>query len=110
MITDTKTNVSYKRGVCENCGEVDVIDRCSGCQRVFYCNTKCQASHWKKHIEQCLLHRVYNEKFDTCSICIQQIYNVSAKTLTNCNHTYHTYCINKWLIKNHTCPMCRNDL
>mmetsp|Transcript_21249 Transcript_21249/g.62044 ORF Transcript_21249/g.62044 Transcript_21249/m.62044 type:complete len:88 (+) Transcript_21249:101-364(+) len=26
-----------------------------------------------------------------------------------CNHAFHIHCIMKWLEKNTTCPMCRQD-
>ncbi len=40
-----------------------------------------------------------------CVICLENI-NGNKKTL-QCGHTFHTKCIQKWLKKNKTCPICR---
>lgn len=40
-----------------------------------------------------------------CPICFQKIYH-DLKT-TPCSHCYHSRCIDKWFIKNTTCPVCR---
>ncbi len=43
-----------------------------------------------------------------CSICLESfIINESDVCKTQCNHMYHKDCINKWLIKNRSCPKCR---
>jgi len=41
-----------------------------------------------------------------CSICFENISESSKKAL-NCEHTFHTTCINTWLLENNTCPLCR---
>ncbi len=45
-----------------------------------------------------------------CSIC-QQVYKEKeyAREL-KCKHVYHKKCIDKWLKKNPSCPICRHDL
>jgi|MDTG01.5.fsa_nt_gb hypothetical protein len=40
-----------------------------------------------------------------CPICLVED-NVVRHTL-KCNHTFHLHCIDRWLLKNRTCPMCR---
>lgn len=46
---------------------------------------------------------------DDCSICLEEISarNTGLTELT-CGHKYHPRCIGKWLIKNPSCPECRN--
>ncbi|KAK1261834.1 NEP1-interacting protein 1 [Acorus gramineus] len=46
-----------------------------------------------------------------CSVCLQdfQIGEV-ARCLPQCQHLYHLSCIDGWLIRHGTCPMCRRDL
>jgi len=41
-----------------------------------------------------------------CSICMEMIERTDKKTL-NCNHDFHTDCVNRWLTSNNTCPLCR---
>ncbi len=40
-----------------------------------------------------------------CPICHEED-NVVRHTL-KCNHTFHLHCIDRWLLKNRTCPICR---
>ena len=43
-----------------------------------------------------------------CSICMENKSNLARKFY--CGHYYHIKCIDKWLINNKTCPMCRRNL
>lgn len=47
----------------------------------------------------------YENNYEKCSICMQDISN-NSKTLI-CNHIYHRHCINIWLSNANTCPVCR---
>jgi hypothetical protein len=40
-----------------------------------------------------------------CPIC-HETDTVVRHTL-DCNHTFHLHCIDRWLLKNRTCPLCR---
>ena len=42
-----------------------------------------------------------------CPIC-QEL--TSTPKTTSCNHTFCTGCLDRWLISNHTCPMCRTQI
>jgi hypothetical protein len=58
---------------------------------------------------------------NTCAICLSALYlcdksnpmkvfaNEDIKRL-DCDHLYHTRCIEQWLDKNEICPLCRNRL
>ena len=52
-----------------------------------------------------------NMILDECLICMDN-YKVGefVRNLSNCNHCYHKKCIDKWLKKNGSCPICRNWL
>lgn len=41
-----------------------------------------------------------------CSICFEKI-NKNDIEKTSCSHYYHSECIEKWLDKKGTCPLCR---
>ncbi|XP_050378190.1 putative RING-H2 finger protein ATL21B [Argentina anserina] len=44
-----------------------------------------------------------------CSICLTE-YEVKdiLRSIPECNHYFHAICIDQWLKKNSTCPLCRN--
>lgn len=52
---------------------------------------------------------IKNEDKDiTCGICLKKISTgKNCKLLDNCNHKFHIKCINSWLSKKNTCPICR---
>lgn len=51
----------------------------------------------------------YDNK-DTCSICFEEFGNESIRQCKKiCNNIFHTECINLWLSKNNSCPLCRSS-
>ena len=44
-----------------------------------------------------------------CSICYESIQSLNIFK-TKCNHYFCKYCIDSWIKKNRTCPLCRSDL
>lgn len=46
---------------------------------------------------------------DECSICLAPI-KKNKKNELNCNHIFHNNCINEWLKKNNSCPLCRTQI
>ncbi|XP_022867876.1 NEP1-interacting protein 2-like [Olea europaea var. sylvestris] len=34
----------------------------------------------------------------------------SAKMLPSCRHFFHVHCIDEWLLRQGTCPMCRREI
>lgn len=45
-----------------------------------------------------------------CSICQEDNFDINIVRKLNCNHEFHIYCIDKWLSKETTCPICRKNL
>lgn len=41
-----------------------------------------------------------------CAVCLAQMNDTNSRTL-ECNHTFHTRCLDRWKRRSHTCPMCR---
>ena len=50
-----------------------------------------------------------NEKEKICSICLEEL-KIYPTTKLNCNHFFHTNCINLWKEKKNICPICRNPI
>lgn len=44
-----------------------------------------------------------------CIICFHNIRWYQQKTL-RCGHTFHRKCLNIWLKKKETCPICRTNI
>ncbi|XP_065361991.1 uncharacterized protein LOC135955566 [Calliphora vicina] len=44
----------------------------------------------------------------TCTICNDNL-NSDDKTVTSCNHSFHTPCLARWLETSQTCPICRQS-
>ena len=44
-----------------------------------------------------------------CSICLDEISQDSVRTF-ECNHYFHLSCLNEWVRKSATCPVCRTKL
>ncbi|KAK4368044.1 hypothetical protein RND71_011836 [Anisodus tanguticus] len=59
------------------------------------------------------LQRVYppeNELTDVCSICMERYLPGSKAYSMPCSHSFHFGCIETWLLRNPSCPMCRYKL
>ncbi|PIA25571.1 hypothetical protein AQUCO_11100025v1 [Aquilegia coerulea] len=47
----------------------------------------------------------------SCSVCLQDFQlQETVRSLPYCHHMFHLPCIDKWLIKQGSCPLCRRDL
>lgn len=46
---------------------------------------------------------------DECSICLRGILHDEERR-TACNHVFHASCLQRWLDRNPTCPLCRAQL
>ena len=69
-----------------------------------------------KHINTILNNSIYIKGNDDiigkkCLICMDNFKHKEYKRiLPGCKHYFHKKCIDKWLKKNSTCPVCRQEL
>ena len=59
------------------------------------------------------LKQFWDGEEDDCTICLDKMnanYKNEKVTTYECNHTFHLKCLNSWVIKSQTCPICRQML
>lgn len=57
-----------------------------------------------------ILGESHQETMMCCSICLEEYHGKDrVRSLAQCGHLFHAECIDQWLQKNNTCPMCRSS-
>ena len=51
-----------------------------------------------------------DEDLGACCICLDEMTKGVQVRKLPCNHKYHPKCIDKWLLRNKCCPMCKQDI
>ena len=63
-----------------------------------------------------MIIKKYHNKDECCAICLNYLVSPKTQNLSrrvkrlSCNHQFHIACINKWLDKFNTCPLCRDKI
>jgi len=47
---------------------------------------------------------------ESCCVCMEDFQNNEKVRTLPCLHFFHTGCIDKWLVRNRTCPVCKYDV
>eukprot|EP00913_Durusdinium_trenchii_P021931 g20605.t1 len=57
-----------------------------------------------------LVEVVVDDETETCAICLDEMYETSARRLP-CGHCFHTACVKTWLLtKSRKCPLCNQTV
>jgi hypothetical protein len=46
----------------------------------------------------------------SCAVCLSDFEDGDLLRRLPCNHSFHIGCIDKWLMQNRECPLCRHDV
>ncbi|XP_041348768.1 RING finger protein 215-like [Gigantopelta aegis] len=61
-------------------------------------------------METCRYHAHANTGHDTCAICLEKFFLKQRLRVLPCQHQFHTRCVDKWLLSNRTCPLCKLNI
>jgi hypothetical protein len=95
-------NKIHDYSICDNCIKIWDMNSKDRVQNIDEdeCNT-CDNCNMINHLNKNTM-----EPIDNCSICLKDIYT-NTMTKTECNHYFHTTCLDSWLKNQRTCPLCR---
>lgn len=71
-------------------------------------NSKSDETNSSNQLFEC--HIICGEIKSDCSICQEEMIENETVLKLACRHTYHQQCVNNWLLKNNTCPLCRLEM
>ena len=64
----------------------------------------------QNNINQSKLKIIKLKSSENCSICFEDIILEENLYQIPCRHNFHIKCINEWIEKKDTCPLCRSNL
>ena len=64
----------------------------------------------QSHVDRNAPPETEADKEDMCPICYETISLQETVRRLKCDHVYHKKCIDSWLRRKFTCPMCRADV
>ena len=93
---------------------ITIILLLSFCQFSFYSLKNCYKTIKKCYNLNKKTKRIKNKDLENfiieCSICLEQ-YKLNEKIIQlDCDHIFHKECLNLWLKKNNSCPICRDNI
>ena len=65
---------------------------------------------FKLRNEHCKTNEDGSVEFPNCTICFTNININETVIVLTCGHMYHSSCIEEWLTRQNTCPICRREI
>merc|ERR1711976_181297 len=53
---------------------------------------------------------VKSNEYGTCGICLEDYRNGDTKKCLSCPHSFHKDCIDRWLKRVASCPICKKEV
>lgn len=50
------------------------------------------------------------QETERCTVCLTDFENADEVRALNCSHVFHIECIDRWLVYNKKCPVCRVEM
>ncbi|XP_063963456.1 RING finger protein 215-like isoform X2 [Lytechinus pictus] len=47
---------------------------------------------------------------ESCAVCLEEFFKGQTIRMLPCHHTFHNRCVDSWLIRKRTCPLCKMDI
>lgn len=70
-----------------------------------YCQTLFYEPNYNVIVENDYTHLVEGND-ENCSICLEPMIDNRVKVI-NCSHNFHKDCLDEWLVRQRSCPLCR---
>ncbi|XP_070572383.1 E3 ubiquitin-protein ligase ZNRF3-like [Ptychodera flava] len=51
-----------------------------------------------------------NSDSSMCAICLEEFQEGEELRVVSCSHEFHKHCVDPWLIRNRTCPLCLHNI
>ncbi len=71
------------------------------CDKIFLCK--------KKRLTLGKYQIITENDTGTCSVCLDSFKKGLYKRTLNCGHLFHKKCVDKWISREKSCPLCRCD-
>ncbi len=105
---DINIDVMYKKhihfAIFDNVNR-DIAEWYSTCIALI---TQNKIGNFKKMIYRSIISISQLHDADVCPICMEMLHK--DKSITKCNHMFHSSCLATWLQMHDTCPMCRTNI
>lgn len=92
--------------------EYDLINDIENLGRVIIRLTRTKKKVVKQNELKKIKEKTYikGDNVEECMICIEEFENNQKVRVLDCEHSFHSDCIDKWLLNyNHECPVCRKS-